>query len=498
MKLVISSAHGKYVAGASGYLDEVTESRRIVEQVATNLRIRGVEVITFHDDTSKDVDTNLATIVNYHNAQGLHDADISFHLNAYKTTDEPKGVEVYYQTQPDLADRMSAAIAAAGGLKDRGPKYGNLYFLSNTKQPALLVEVCFVDSSADAQQYNNHFHDICLAIANLVDKQQNAPKYERPVLALGNRGSEVGTLQMCLGLAIDGLFGSTTELAVELYQDASNLGVDGVCGAATWAQLDRDYHLPVYPPPALRELPADKIEELCEIAKTSEASDYSWQDRGQAPDAYVQGMAFAYSVAYRKLLAKDPIAILLSQANSGDQAHDALAWYSNEFVIAGMNNSTTGVDTLRHLFVLLFGLGMRESSGVHCEGRDMSADNVTSETAEAGLFQASANMSACSTDVRKLFDEYTALGDCQQDGLGLFAEDVFCSEGDWDCYGSGNGYAFQKLTKNAPVFACLSTAVGLRYLRQHWGPINRREVEVRQEVDAMLLDIQAAIDDATV
>ena len=32
---------------------------------------------------------------------------------------------------------------------------------------------------------------------------------------------------------------------------------------------------------------------------------------------------------------------------------------------------------------------MRESSGKHCEGRDMSENNQTGETAEAGLFQVS-------------------------------------------------------------------------------------------------------------
>jgi len=35
------------------------------------------------------------------------------------------------------------------------------------------------------------------------------------------------------------------------------------------------------------------------------------------------------------------------------------------------------------------GLGMRESSGRYCEGRDRNANNVTSDTAEAGLFQMS-------------------------------------------------------------------------------------------------------------
>jgi N-acetylmuramoyl-L-alanine amidase len=62
-KLVISSGHGKYVRGASGVLDEVDEARRVVDQLASLLRLLGVEVKTFHDDVSKTQNENLNRIV---------------------------------------------------------------------------------------------------------------------------------------------------------------------------------------------------------------------------------------------------------------------------------------------------------------------------------------------------------------------------------------------------------------------------------------------------
>jgi hypothetical protein len=62
-----------------------------------------------------------------------------------------------------------------------------------------------------------------------------------------------------------------------------------------------------------------------------------------------------------------------------------------------MRNDVSGIDTLRHLFVLMIGLGMRESSGRYCEGRDQSASNTSADTAEAGLFQTSWNARACCT-----------------------------------------------------------------------------------------------------
>ena len=41
MHIVISSGHGKHIRGASCYIDEVDEARRVVEAVARNLRALG-------------------------------------------------------------------------------------------------------------------------------------------------------------------------------------------------------------------------------------------------------------------------------------------------------------------------------------------------------------------------------------------------------------------------------------------------------------------------
>jgi len=102
MKIVISSGHGKYVRGASGYLDEVDEARRVVERVAQFLRRLGVGVITYHDDVSTTQDENLRRIVDFHNAQ-VRDLDISVHFNAYVETTSPMGTEVLYVSEYDLA-----------------------------------------------------------------------------------------------------------------------------------------------------------------------------------------------------------------------------------------------------------------------------------------------------------------------------------------------------------------------------------------------------------
>ena len=55
MKIVMSSGHGKYIRGASGYLDEVDEARRVVEAVAAYMSAERVEVTTYHDNVSTPV-----------------------------------------------------------------------------------------------------------------------------------------------------------------------------------------------------------------------------------------------------------------------------------------------------------------------------------------------------------------------------------------------------------------------------------------------------------
>jgi hypothetical protein len=243
-------------------------------------------------------------------------------------------------------------------------------------------------------------------------------------------------------------------------------------------------------------LPLPLFNQIKKIAADSEIAAYNWRDRGVAPLGYTQGMAFGYATLYRKLRRNDQPALFLASAADGNHSStDALDWYEDEFLSLGMTNHVDGPDTLRHLITLLIGLGMRESSGIYCEGRDQSASNTSSDTCEAGLFQTSWNCSNCSTDFQRLMDEYGAMDlSLQQTGLALFSHDVSCGSSDWECYGSGTGLRYQELAKHCPQFAVETTACGLRYLRQHWGPVSRKECEIRREADEMLLEIQAVID----
>ena len=176
MKVAISSGHAMQVQGAVGFINEVDEARRVVDEVALRLKDGGVAVTTFHDDVSDDQSENLNRIVDWHNSQ-VRDRDVSVHFNASEGEQSgPIGTETLYVTQWALAEEMSEAIASAGELKDRGPKYrDDLFFLNGTSQPAILIEVCFVNSEADVEAYERNFGPICQAIADVfIQKEEVA------------------------------------------------------------------------------------------------------------------------------------------------------------------------------------------------------------------------------------------------------------------------------------------------------------------------------------
>jgi hypothetical protein len=161
----------------------VNEARRVVDAVAEELEALDVDCVAYHDDVSKTQSENLDRIVDFHNSQGPHDLDVSVHFNAYEVTDGERGTEVLYVSQDDLAASLSAAIAAAADLPDRGGKYnGSLAFLNGTAAPAVLIETVFVDARGDCTNYRERFTEIVDAIAGVISGEEDVmrPPVSRP------------------------------------------------------------------------------------------------------------------------------------------------------------------------------------------------------------------------------------------------------------------------------------------------------------------------------
>ena len=308
---------------------------------------------------------------------------------------------------------------------------------------------------------------------------------ERRVLSEGDSGSDVADVQRSLKLPADGDFGPTTESGVTSFQEAVGLDADGVVGEATWEALDELDRRVAAGSDGISKALADAID--LRVAADS-VNNISWADRGKAPDGYYSGLAQTFALAILRYQDGDPACGIMA-SKAGNASSDALAYYSAEFAAKGMHNNVAGLDTLRHLFVMQVGLGMRESSGNCWEGRDMSASNVQSETAEAGLFQTSWNISSFApNEIKGLLKEYRQNPNGFQPTFGRECEPT---PDNLDLYGSGDGAKYQWLARYAPAFASLVTGVGMRKAYSHWGPIKRKEVEIKTEVDRLLNDVQS-------
>jgi len=502
MKIAMSSGHGSKVAGAVGIIKEHEEAVRVVNKTAEYLRqMDGVEIETFEEKTATTQDQNLKNIVNWHNNVAFggrgHDLDCFVHFNCNVDTSKPVGVECWYMTQDDLAEEIASSIAMASGLIDRGAKFSDgLYVLKHSIAPAVLPEICFVDSSADVTLYEKYFDQICGSLAEALtgdelptpspeppEPEPVPPSDDKPMLVKGDTGPYVAELQRKLGVLVaDGDFGSITDTWVRAFQAACGIGVDGKVGDMTWDEVDA---LQNRVDEGTLPLPRKLADQIYTLAKASDIQDFEWPGRGMTPPGYIPGMALAFAYAVRNHEQTD---VMGKAAGSPDK--DALAWYEQEFARLGMSNKTAGIDTLRHLFVMMIGLGPRESSARYCEGRDLSASNVQSDTAEAGLFQTSWNIRSADDSIGPLLDEFW---ENPNGFLPQFKENVEPTKDNLNSYGTGNGVRYQFLSRFCPLFHVMVTGIGMRTLRQHWGPINRREVTIKKEADDLLLEVQKLV-----
>ena len=134
--------------GASGYESESVKNREVGKRLIQMFQEKGHKVINCTVDYSNN---DLRDRANKANAQRL-DMFISLHLNAFKMTTAPMGVEVYTTNTSGAkaeAKRVVNELASSVGWKNRGHKYAEFYVLRHTNAPAMLIEMGFCDSKAD-------------------------------------------------------------------------------------------------------------------------------------------------------------------------------------------------------------------------------------------------------------------------------------------------------------------------------------------------------------
>lgn len=135
--------------------------------VAAEVRRHGVTV----DETrTSDTTVSLGERSDYEN-RNTYDYFISFHRNAFKP-EQAKGVETYTYLNPGakskaLAQRIQTALVALG-FTDRGVKEANYHVLRETKAPAVLVEIGFIDNTVDNNLFDSKRNEIIKALAKAI------------------------------------------------------------------------------------------------------------------------------------------------------------------------------------------------------------------------------------------------------------------------------------------------------------------------------------------
>lgn len=143
----------------------------IGRRVASELIRHGVIV----DETrTRDMDLSLRERTNFER-QGDYDYFISFHRNAFMP-EEAKGVETFVYTRPteracELAKRIQKSLVDIGFV-NRGVKKASFYVLRNTRAPALLIEIGFIDNTLDNKIYDDNLEKIIRGISKAILLEQ--------------------------------------------------------------------------------------------------------------------------------------------------------------------------------------------------------------------------------------------------------------------------------------------------------------------------------------
>ena len=276
MKIAVRGGHCPRIPGASKFIDELTEDRKVKDSVIKYLKQLGHEVF---DVTPPDItNTSIADLSFGVIKANTYKTDlfVSIHFNkAYDVYNGFLGSEVCVYTPFDTAQRVVNGLASLG-FKNRGQKVRTgLYELKHTNMKAMIIEVCFVESIGDVGLYKKLGHDligktIAQSITNKninifnvkptvnneiksnntdnwikrLQKECNKQGFNSyPTLKKGARGNITKLLQeklVSLGYntnGIDGIFGIGTKNAVMSFQKNNGLVADGIVGQNTWRKL---------------------------------------------------------------------------------------------------------------------------------------------------------------------------------------------------------------------------------------------------------------------
>lgn len=146
---------------------EKDDTLKLGMAVAKEVRRHGIKI----DETRTDDRTMSLSERSNFERKGNYDYFISFHRNAFKP-EAAEGVETFTYTRQtakakSLATRIQKNLVGVG-FKDRGVKKANFHVLRETRSPAILIEVGFIDNTKDNQIFDSKFSEIVEAITRAI------------------------------------------------------------------------------------------------------------------------------------------------------------------------------------------------------------------------------------------------------------------------------------------------------------------------------------------
>ncbi len=150
--IVVDAGHGGHDSGAISS-NEAIQEKDIALSTALLLRNRlqdaGSNVIlTRSTDDFISLDQRVQT-------SHAHQADlfISLHYDAVEVTNTMNGTTTYYYSEDDLdlANTVNRYLSQSGPLDNNGVRLGDYYVLRTNRQPAILLELGYMNSQTDLQ-----------------------------------------------------------------------------------------------------------------------------------------------------------------------------------------------------------------------------------------------------------------------------------------------------------------------------------------------------------
>lgn len=170
-RLCFDYGHGGEDPGATyNGRKESNDVLSIGRAVAVEVRRHGVVV---DEIRTSDATVNLNYRSSFENRNN-YDYFISFHRNAFKP-EQARGVETYTYLSAStkakaLAEKIQAGLVSVG-LFNRGVKTANYHVLRETRCPAVLIEIGFIDNSLDNNIFECKRNEIIREIVKAILSQ---------------------------------------------------------------------------------------------------------------------------------------------------------------------------------------------------------------------------------------------------------------------------------------------------------------------------------------